>query len=70
MKTLTITIALTSLLVSLSACKKDYSCKCANGFGAEPVVEGVYPSTSKKKAESACEAKSNSDRTCYAVFNK
>ncbi|MND93639.1 hypothetical protein D3C87_08010 [compost metagenome] len=70
MKTVTITIAFTSLLVSLSACKKDYSCYCANGFGAEPVVEGVYSPTSKKKAKSNCEAKSNSDRNCYAVFSK
>lgn len=70
MKTRTITIALTSLLISLSACKKNYSCYCANGFGAEPQVEGSYSQTSVKKAKSDCEAKSNPDRNCYAVFEK
>ena len=58
MKKLLSIAAVTLALVSLSSCKKDYTCTCNYtivGFGDYEQTLGI-PNSSKKNAESACDA--------------
>nr|WP_294859220.1 hypothetical protein [uncultured Fluviicola sp.] len=53
-----LTILLSGLLLSLSACKKEYTCSCSNGIGGASYSNGTVKETSKAKATSdqACTA--------------
>lgn len=61
-----LTIVLTGLLLSLSACTKEYSCTCTNGIGGASSSNGTVKETSKAKATVACQAKATSDQSCTA----
>ncbi len=68
MKTLTIIFTFASFVISLSACRENtYSCQCIKSNG-ETETEGTYKKTSTKKATRNCQSKTDSDRTCNAVF--
>jgi hypothetical protein len=62
-----LTIVLTGVLLSLSACKKEYSCTCSKGIGGAIISNGTVKETGKAKATAACQAKSpGSEYACTA----
>ncbi|TVR80971.1 MAG: hypothetical protein EA412_03900 [Chitinophagaceae bacterium] len=56
MKNLKLMLGAVALLgLSMTACKKDYTCTCEDGTG-ERVVVGEFENANKSDAEDACEA--------------
>jgi hypothetical protein len=64
MKRLLSIAAVTVALVSLSSCKKDYTCTCTVDFMGEPISTSTTINATKGDAKEACEAGSSTGVVC------